>query len=217
MKLILTVLFMILAYTLSACESCPACEEADVLQADTVSGDLQTKDSAQEIAEEVADPAEPYPAGPYGVAVGDIMKNELLWDPTKQKAVAMRDFYIEDWKAIVFVSGAGSCYYCKQAATGLNAVWEKYHDQGVQVVYTLFKDGQGVKPPSDQFVLSWKANYKNEYPVLTDMSQVMWWYAPKNNTPLLLVVDGRSMEILFAENGDAVAKVEEFLKGVLGE
>ena len=80
----------------------------------------------------------PYPAPPYAVDTFQIMPNMSFYNPWEDNWITLEDFYqSETTKALLVVSSAGWCGPCLGEAAALVEMYEEYHQDGLEIVYTL--------------------------------------------------------------------------------
>lgn len=89
-----------------------------------------------------------YPPGPYGAEYLDTVENFIVDECICTGSTAVgRGMKMERFlgaKAVLVTVHAGWCTYCKQqAATMEDGLWQKYKDQGLQMLLISFQDEQG--------------------------------------------------------------------------
>jgi hypothetical protein len=187
-------------------------------------------------APDAAPPAPPYPEGPYGVASLDTIANESFYDPAEGRVVRLSDFYLNpDVVGLVIVSSAGWCSACSYEAWDLVDVQERYRDDGLRVLYTLYEDAQG-RPlglsPDDADVTSREAAFVASYaeklgslvnlpprvanfPVLIDAGHTLKPYFDDNATPMTVVVRTSDMRIEYRMVGYSPGTILAVVRGAL--
>jgi hypothetical protein len=167
-------------------------------------------------------PPVPYPEGPYGINALDIIANESFYDPAEDQVVRLSDFYLNpDVVGLVIVSSAGWCSACSYEAWDLVEVQERYRDDGLRVLYTLYEDAQGrplwadpdnalVRARDTSFVASYRESLgrlvnlparEANYPVLIDVGHTLGRYFDQNATPLTIIVRTMDMRIEYRTVG----------------
>jgi len=185
-----------------------------------------------------------YPAGPYGTEAPDpstghldTIKDLSFLEPWTGQTVHLHDYYkSEDVKVILISSGAGWCTACQYEAWDLHSTYEKYHADGLEVLYTLYQDVQGKALWRDgasdseldadfTFMNEWHDNlgagvgleptYVANYPTLVDVGFEMGEFYNQNATPLTLIVRVSDMKILYRQVGYSSGAVDTIVKSVL--
>ena len=185
---------------------------------------------APETAEEAADPdvaedlGEPeeayvppdtdYPPAPYGKTPGSVIANLKFKDPHGGN-VELADLYKHpDKKIVLLVASAGWCSACKLETVDLKAWYPDYADKGFEIWYTHFEDTAG-KPVTMAYYQSWETRYGPNYPSYLDTEFVLGEYFNVSATPMNMLVDLETMEIVYLQTGyDALGiknKVEQYV------
>jgi hypothetical protein len=193
-------------------------------------GDVATE------APDTAPPAPPYPEGPYGINNLDTIANESFYDPAEDRVVRLSDFYLNpDVVGLVIVSSAGWCTACSLEAWELVEVQERYRDDGLKVLYTLYEDAQGrplMADPEDEdamardkaFALDYatklgslvgRAPRQANFPVLIDAGHTLGSYFDANATPMTVVVRTLDMRIENRMIGYSQGAILTFIRGAL--
>ncbi len=194
---------------------------------------------AADIAAEPPDTAPPeplYPEGPYGINNLDIIANESFYDPAEDRVVRLSDFYLNpDVVGLVIVSSAGWCTACSYEAWDLVAVQERYRDDGLRVLYTLYEDAQGRPLLADlgdaaatardkAFVATYATKLgtlaglearQANFPILVDIGHGLSAYFDRNATPMTVVVRTIDMRIENRMIGYSPGAILTFVRGAL--
>jgi len=162
-------------------------------------------------------PIEDYPAGPYGTGVGAVIENLsfLGWrdpvaagyDTALLETITFGDFYDPTGtrlKLIVVNASAIWCAYCQAEMRDMktNGTDAEYREKGVQVIGTLFQDGQA-RPakPDDLAVWGSLSAHSITFPLLLDPALKLGGYFTSDATPLNLIIDATTMRIVRAVMG----------------
>jgi hypothetical protein len=179
---------------------------------------------------------EAYPAGPYGTGYLDISADLEFFDPWTGATPRLSDYYKSDEVSVLLISSAaGWCTACMYEAWDLVDVYDKYHDRGLEVLYTLYENTQGQPIFQDDatddeitadmnFFLGWQESLgqriglpvrEANYPTVVDRDFVLGAYFDAAATPLTLIIDTSDMRILYRQVGYAKGTVEQMVKGHL--
>ncbi|MBI5489943.1 MAG: redoxin domain-containing protein [Deltaproteobacteria bacterium] len=104
----------------------------------------------------------PYPPGPYGLDVGDVMKNYSFL--TSSGRISLQDVRLDRAHTILFVYlGSASCAYCSTETPELNVLYTDWEPRGLEILGVLADDDLG--PPTgasaDEY---FRDGYGAEYP-----------------------------------------------------
>lgn len=163
----------------------------------------------------VCDPAQlkcvrPYPPGPYGTAVGDVLRNlcleECRCDGTVAKGLpfCMRDLL--DNKATLISVHTGWCEACQAQNGEAESLYQAYRAQGLGMVFVLFEDYYG--NGSRQALLDrgcWEKGYYGlTFMIAIDPGlQQMLPYFFEGSIPLNIIVDDEMVIRYLVEGYDA--------------
>jgi len=156
-----------------------------------------------------------YPPPPYGKAVGGIIEDHNFLNPTDNSVTKLSDYYQKPGlKYLLVNASAGWCSACKQEAVELNDIFAQYKHDGFDIMYTLFEDWNG-GPPDKTFYDGWMSQYGGDYTVVLDTGFEMGVYFNVEATPMNMLIDLQTMEIVWLETGynsmGLKAKLDELL------
>ncbi len=186
-------------------------------------------------------PAPPpeYPEGPYGTAVGATIANlsflgwrdpvASAYDETALEVVRLSDFYNpggakNDVRVIVLNASAVWCSVCRAEYSHLarDGIYEEYRPKGIEIVGVLFEDNSGA-PARPRDLALWgnsDSGFAVPFPLVLDPGFKTGVYFSADATPLNMIIDATTMEILNVTMGfDAIspeaywAAIEEWLDG----
>lgn len=172
------------------------------------------------------DPGSPYPAGPYGVAVGQIIPNfdfvgyanpgsstdeesviELadFYNPTGEDVFPEESIYgpgeLKPTVLVVVVSAVwcGPCQF--ESAKLLPGEYEKYGPRGAEFFLQL-ADGPAAGSPAElSHLKSWTTKYETLFPAAIDPKYQLGSLFPSSAFPANILIDTRTMEILEVVSG----------------
>ena len=193
----------------------------DVVPLETVDpGELQAElDQPVEVVEEEYTPLlDLYPPAPYGKVVGSIIRNHKFLDPQHSKSRKLSSIYnpdgTKDKTVLIMNASAGWCSVCKAEAIELKKEYATYKDQGLEIWFTLFEDYEG-KPATVGFWSKWIASIKADYPTLLDTAFELGEYFSVEATPLNMVIDLKTMKIVYMQTGFDKVGMENSFKQYL--
>jgi hypothetical protein len=154
----------------------------------------------------------PYPAGPYGSALGAIIADHtfLGWrdpvlagfDAARLEEVRLSDFYDPEGRQTELIVVNASAVWCPVCRTEMANIDQRnltarYRSSKVVFFGTLFEDVAG-RPatPDDLSLWSNQLGFVVDFPLVLDPGLKLGPYFSQGATPLNLVIDARTMEIL---------------------
>ena len=157
-------------------------------------------------------PVAAYPAGPYGSERGSIIADHafLGWrdpvrsgfDETRLGEVRFSDFYGSRGggaELIVVNAAAVWCQVCRLEVATIDreGLAQAYRERNVVLLGTLFEDASGAPAkPADLALWGNRLNFTVDFPLVLDPGLKLGPYFAESVTPMNLVIDGRTMEIL---------------------
>ena len=189
------------------------------------------------IIDEIVITTEQYPPGPHALELFKVLPNMKFYDPWRQDWFSLSQLYQhEEHKAFILVSSAGWCGPCLKEASALIDVYEKYHVDGLEIIYTLgntsipgdapfdttYEDPSSAEFAADlEFMETWglmtqqDANAKLNYHMYADPNREFLKYFPNHAWPLSLLVTTNDMGIRLIEEGYWSALMENKIMLVL--
>lgn len=175
-----------------------------------------------------------YPPGPYGGDYLDIADPDLsFYDPWADSDIYLRDYYGNpDIKVILISSAAGWCTACMYEAWDLVETYDTYQPKGLEIIYTLFEDVDGLpmwedahRRASDMALMNdWHDNagiYIGlpkrviNYPLFVDIGYKLGEYYDKEATPFTIMVRTSDMRIVYRAVGYGAGSISDNVKTVL--
>lgn len=212
-------LLVLASAMVAACAPPP--ESSDTLTtaagSDSASGSGDALDPAQ-LDRSAAGGACGYPAGPYGVGVGDRLANSLGFnletcdgDVVDFDSVMCPD---EGHKAVLINIGAGWCGPCQEETLEFPELYDDYADQGLEIVQVMFQDW-GSQFPTSSFCEDWVSgdweggavDIDLAFPVLVDQTNEwtgVYLQDPAAATPINMLIDANG-NIRWKSEGQKVA------------
>ncbi|MFN7131308.1 MAG: TlpA family protein disulfide reductase [Myxococcales bacterium] len=160
-----------------------------------------------------------YPEGPYGTRVGDVVRNFALYGFRTGSGsyvnVRLSDFYDADgsknYKVMWINVAAGWCGPCRAEQPDMVKKCDANASKGL-VCYTALTDNNDYKPADKEFIEGWGAQYKIKHALVHDGTTKWGYYFDKAATPMNMLVDTRTMKILYLGTGYDAAAIEAGIK-----
>jgi hypothetical protein len=169
----------------------------------------------------------PYPTGPYGRDVGATIQNLsfLGWrdakaagyDPSKLEVVSLSDFYdptgSKGIRLLALNSAAVWCGVCREEYKQLkrDGIYAKYRPKGVEMLGVLFEDNNyDPAKPSDLKVWGGPTAHDVPFPLVIDPGFKTGAYFSSDATPMNMLIDTRTMEILDVAMGYDTSRPGEY-------
>ncbi len=162
-------------------------------------------------------PLAAYPPGPYGSELRTVIENQafLGWrdpvrsgfDPTRLERLELADYYDprgDRTELIVLNASAVWCPACRAEMRDIDTfgLSDTYRQRKVVLFGTLFEDANFAPAKPDDLAL-WgnRLNFFLDFPLALDPGLKLGPYFAQSVTPLNLVIDARTMQILFVQMG----------------
>jgi hypothetical protein len=165
-----------------------------------------------------------YPPGPYGTARGAVIENLqfLGWhsplaagyQATTMGAVGLSDFYDPDGQKgielLLINAVAVWCSVCRTEYADIvnNQLYEQLQPRGVEFLGVLFEDNNA-DPARYVDMESWSSAYGVSFPFVLDPGFKTGVYFDRSATPMNMLVDARTMQVLQVITGYDPALYEE--------
>lgn len=156
-----------------------------------------------------------YPPPPYGTVAGDVIQDlgfvgwmrpaDVGYDTAALSPVNLATFHEASRAAgvrfLVITAGASWCVACKaeyeDLATGIVA---SYEERGVAFLGTLFED-EDYAPAKPSDLKVWAEDYSVTFPFVLDPGLKLGGYFDVAATPMSMIIDTQTMQILRVETG----------------
>lgn len=171
-------------------------------------------DGADEADAQVGEARTGYPEGPYGVDRGAVMRDHTFKTPADEPFSLSEDIYQAGHKVLLLATAAEWCTACREEASKLQSLSDTYGARGLNVLVTLFEDADG-DPVTPQHAQRWIDLYKLKYDVVADADFQLQAYYDPSATPLIMVVDARTMKIAYKNTGFQEGDVRSVVEALL--
>lgn len=167
-----------------------------------------------------------YPAGPYGTAVGDTVRNFRLLgfkdgNPKGSYAyVQLSDYYNPDGTGgprVMWINVAAEwCGPCKAEMVHMVPKCAANKAEGL-VCYTALIEDADFQPAYKEVLERWDAQFDVEHALVVD-PKVRWgYYFDKAATPMNMLVDLRTMKILYLGTGYDAQSIDSGIAAALSK
>ena len=155
-----------------------------------------------------------YPLGPYGVVEGAAIEN-LRFTAASGHDVALADLHASANNQLLLLStAAGWCTACIEEQPALQHLYSTHAAHGLVVLVALFEnDTFGVADSA--LAAAWQRRYGLQFPVVADPTFSLARYYDRRLTPMNMIVDLGTMEILRVTTGWDASIVEAILEARL--
>ena len=157
-----------------------------------------------------------YPSGPYGVEKGEVIEN-LSFTLPNEDPFELNDLYQVDHNRLLLISTSAEwCTACIKEQPKLKELYETYHPFGLNVMVSLFQTNDFF-PASAELAQSWKERYELPFVVVADPQEPSTFspYYDINLTPMTMLVDVQTMEIIYLTQGFDEDQVTDLIKSRL--
>mgnify|MGYP001442610669 CR=1 FL=1 len=140
-----------------------------------------------------------YPDGPYGDEVGDVIENTTLTTGTDE-SVSLQSLHQDPTRHLMLIFGtAGWCGRCRIHMPTLKAIYEELGSQGVYVALSIHEN-RVFGPAEPRDALNFRRLHQLPFPVFADTDGHLTQYYNEVSIPMVMVVDLRTMVLLYAEH-----------------
>lgn len=154
-----------------------------------------------------------YPAGPYGLAVGDTIEN-LAFVLPDGTPTSLQQLRAAGTKAIYLNTASGWCTACREEQPAIQALHEELADDGLVVVIAYFEDSE-FNPATPAGAAAWISTYSLTFSVVADPEFVTSAYYDESQTPMNLVIEAEQMRIAHISTGVNLAEVRTIINLLL--
>lgn len=155
-----------------------------------------------------------YPEGPFGTAEGAAIENHLFLQPDG----ADLDFQAlrsdESASLLLLSTAAGWCTACIEEQGFLESQYNDRKADGLVVMVSVFED-QSFQPADAELAANWVESYNVTFPVVADPAFVLSEYYDESVTPMNMLVDLDTMEILHIVTGTDQSAIEALIEASL--
>ena len=150
----------------------------------------------------------------YGKSEGELLEN-LTFVNTVGDPFSLNDIYEDPSNKVLLVTtSAGWCTACIEEQPVLQELHETYGGDGLAVLVTLFED-RNFAVATAELAKEWKENFKLSFNVVADPDFLFESYYDASLTPMTMLVDLDTMEIIRISTGFDRSSVEAIIKSRL--
>ncbi len=136
-----------------------------------------------------------YPAGPYGEGEGDVIAN-LAFTDAEGAPLDLAALHAPCANRLLLVStSAGWCTACREEQPKLRQLHQDFRGDGLVVMVAYFED-DNYEPGTVELAAGWRDRYDLSFPVVLDASFAFGDYYDRELTPMTMLVDLETMEIV---------------------
>lgn len=157
-----------------------------------------------------------YPTGPYGVEAGDVLESHTLVTTDGEDTTLDTLYFKDEGARLLLISTAAEwCSACIEEQGALQQRFEEHKDKGLRILVALFEDS-GRQPAGADHAAEWADTHSVTFDVLADPEFVFSAYYDPAVTPMNMLVDVDTMEILRIQTGWDPATVDALIAARLG-
>ncbi len=147
-----------------------------------------------------AGPREGYPSGPYGVNEDSTIA-PLEFINTDGTPFSLEEVYSDGSNQLLLVTtAAGWCPSCIKEQQELEELHKEYGSDGLYIMVSVFENA-AFEPADSELAARWKRQHKLTFTVVADPEFVFGDYYESSLTPMTMLVDVSSMEIVKLATG----------------
>ena len=141
-----------------------------------------------------------YPSGPYGESEGAVIA-DLSFATPDGGSISLADLHADPGVHVaLLVTAAGWCTACIEEQSALQDLFDRYGAQGLSVLVTLFED-RDFQPADAALAAAWKEEHALTFDVVADATFQLGAFYDSSLTPMNMLVDVDTMEILRITTG----------------
>lgn len=172
-----------------------------------------------------------YPSPPFGIRQGSVIENmEFLgwrqpelaqYDLATTEAVRLADFYDptgDKGVELVLISAVAVwCGVCRTEYADMrdDGIYAELRPRGLEMLGILFEDNNG-EPADYTDLVNWASSFAVEFPFVLDPAFKSGVFFDRSATPMNMIVDARTMEILVVMTGYN-PEIYDYARAVLTE
>jgi thiol-disulfide isomerase/thioredoxin len=155
-----------------------------------------------ELTEGAFSPRLSYPEGPYGVEIGQVIAPLSFVTPDEQTFSLEELYQNSRARLLLITTSAEWCTACIKEQPKLQALYERYQSYGLSVLVSLFQDSN-FEPATAELAARWRDKYELSFDVVADPANPSTFspYYDVNLTPMVMLVDASTMEIVYLNQG----------------
>ena len=172
-------------------------------------------DSAEDSGDVVdSGPREGYPAAPYGVTENAIIEDLTFLSPDGSDFSLQSVYADGNNRLLLITTAAGWCTACIEEQPWLEQLYGEYSGRGLAILVAVFEDAN-FNAATPELAGEWAENHAVTFPVVADPEFLFEPYYDATSTPMNMIVDVTSMEILWVVSGGDKTTVESILSARL--
>lgn len=150
----------------------------------------------------------------YGTEENEIIADLSFIAPDGQ-SLSFSDIHADPKNQLLLLTtSAGWCVACIEEQPALQALHEQYSSDGLVVMVTLFEDAD-FRPADAEYAANWRDQYGLSFYVVADPQFVLGSYYDAQLTPMLMLVDLNTMEIIRVTTGWDASTTEAIIQARL--
>ncbi len=155
-----------------------------------------------------------YPEGPFGVTKSSTLEDLELLRPDGGP-LFMNEIYADGHNQLMLITTtAGWCVACREEQGALEDLNDRYRARGLYVLVVVFED-DSFGAADAAFAASWKQQYSLTVEVVADPTFLFGAYYDVSQTPMNMIVDVNTMQILKIMTGWDPGAVEAIIEARL--
>lgn len=155
-----------------------------------------------------------YPTAGIGLEVGQTLANHTFVTADEEPFTIESLYEKPGNKLLMLVTASGWCTACIEEQPKLQALHEEFACAGLSMVVAVFEDALFAPAvPSDAGL--WQRRFGLTFPVVADIDFVLGDYYDASQTPMVMLVNAETMEILSIETGYNESTVRAIVKAYL--
>lgn len=156
-----------------------------------------------------------YPTDGIGTAPGQTLANHGFVQPDgTQVDLSTMVYAPPGHRLLMLVTASGWCTACIEEQPKLQALHDEFACRGLTTVVAVFEDEQ-FAPARPADAAQWQRRFGLSFPVVADPAFVLGEYYDASQTPMVMMVDVETMQIVSVETGYNEANVRAIINAYL--
>lgn len=159
-------------------------------------------------------PRDVYPAGPFGTAEGDVIRNHVF-TAADGTALALQEVRADDdAQLLLLVTAAGWCTACIEEQPELQQLYQRRDADGLRIVVGVFEDAE-FAPATAADAAEWQRDHALSFPVVADPQFELHDYYDAALSPMNMLVRLGPMTIERVSTGRDPLLLESMIEALL--
>lgn len=159
-------------------------------------------------------PRETYPSQGIGTTEGAVLANHEFTLPDGEPFTLDEVFFDTQEHLLMLVTASGWCSACIEEQPKLQAIHQEFGDAGLYMLVSVFQDA-AFEAATATDAAQWQQRFDLDFTVVADIPFVLGDYYDADLTPMVMLVEVATMEILYIGIGFDESRVRAIIDAKL--